>query len=184
MFLGQNLSDATLLATNNYVKRAGTPSPSNSGQAGVAVKHIVEDWGTEFGLYAAQFHSRASFYSAIKSLRVGVPYVPGDPGDLNPQYFTEFPEDIRLYGATFNTRFRGGAVFGEITYRPQPAIAVQLGGPDKWIHLIDGPHAIPRAGRCGGTRDDFTAGSDKTRCSCKSVPPDRFQGCSTLPHLV
>ena len=118
VFLGQNLSDCDAVGDQQLRQARRTPSPSNSGQAGIALKHIVEDWGTEFGLYAAQFHSRASFYSAIKSLRVGVPYVPGDPGNLNPQYFTEFPEDIRMYGATFNTRFRGGAVFGEITYRP------------------------------------------------------------------
>jgi hypothetical protein len=117
VMLGQG-SDRASIATGAYIKRAGTPSPSNSGQAGLAVKHTVEDWGTEFGLYAAQFHSRAIFYSAIKSQRTGAPFVPGDPGNLNPMYFTEYPEDIKVYGATFETRFRGGAVFGEFTYRP------------------------------------------------------------------
>ena len=111
-------SDRASLATGSYVKRAGTPHPSDAGQAGLALRHAVESWATEFGLYAAQFHSRSSFYSAIKSLRTGAPFVPGDPGDLNPQYFTEYPEDIRIFGATFDTRFRGGAVFGEFTYRP------------------------------------------------------------------
>ncbi len=125
--LGQS-SDRASLATGNYVKRAGTPHPSNAGRAVVALKHKVDDWATEFGVYAAQFHSRSSFYSAIKSLRQGAPFVPGDPGDLNPQYFTEFPEDIRIFGATFDTRFRGGAVFGEFTYPAEPAAAVQLGG--------------------------------------------------------
>ncbi len=115
--LGQG-SDRQSIATGAYVKRAGTPAPSNAGQGGVALKQMIEDWGTEFGIYAAQFHSRASFYSAIKSLRTGAPFIPGDPGNLNPQYYTEFPEDIRIFGATFDTKFRGGAVFGEITYRP------------------------------------------------------------------
>jgi hypothetical protein len=115
--LGQG-SDRQSIATGAFIKRAGTPAPSNAGQAGVALKQVVEDWGTEFGVYAAQFHSRASYYSAVKSLRVGAPFLPGDPGNLNPQYFTEFPEDIRIFGATFDTKFRGGTVFGEITYRP------------------------------------------------------------------
>ena len=88
------------------------------GRGAVAIKHMVDDWATEFGFYAAQFHSRPSFYSAIKSLRSGAPFVLGDPGNLNPQFLTEFPEDIRIFGATFDTRFRGGAVFGEFTYRP------------------------------------------------------------------
>ena len=117
VMLGQG-SDRASLATGNYIRRAGTPHPSDAGQGGVAVKYTVDDWATEFGLYAAQFHSRPSFYSAIKSLRSGVPFVPGDPGNLNPQFLTEFPEDIRIFGVTFDTRFRGGAAFGELTYRP------------------------------------------------------------------
>ncbi len=117
VMLGQN-SDRVSLATGNYIKRVGTPSPSNAGQGGLALMHRVDAWATEFGLYAAQYHSRSSFYSAIKSLRTGAPFVPGDPGDLNPQYLTEYPEDIRIFGATFDTRLRGVALFGEVTYRP------------------------------------------------------------------
>ena len=44
--------------------------------------------------------------------------MPGDPGNLNPTYFTEYPEDIRMFGVTFETKFPGGAVLGEFTYRP------------------------------------------------------------------
>jgi len=113
-----NLSDRTAVATGFYVKRTETRNPSNSGQGGIALKHTVEAWTTEFGIYAAQFHSRAPFYSGTKSWRDGAPYVPGDPGNLNPTYFTEYPEDVRMFGATFDTKFRGGAVLGEFTYRP------------------------------------------------------------------
>jgi hypothetical protein len=113
-----NMSDRQALATGTYIKRAETQDASNAGQFAVALKHVVEPWATEFGLYAAQFHSRASYYSAIKSLRAGAPFVPKDPGDLNPRYFTEYPEDVRMVGLTFDTKFRGGAVFGELTYRP------------------------------------------------------------------
>ena len=114
-----NISDRTALANGNFVKRAETQAPSNSGQAGIAVKHTVADWATDFGFYATQFHSRANYYSVIKSLReAGPPYLPGDPGGLNPKYFTEFPEDIRMVGISVEKKFRGGAVFGELTYRP------------------------------------------------------------------
>ena len=119
--------------------------PLQFGQAGIALKHIVEDWRTEFGLYAAQFHSRSAYYNAIKSLRAGVPYVPGDPDNLNPQYFTEFPEDIRMYGATFNTKFRGGAVFGELTYRPNQPL--QYNSAD----LISGFTSLTRADAISST---------------------------------
>ena len=114
-----NLSDRAAIATGIYVRRTATQDPSDSGQGGLALRHTVESWATEFGLYATQFHSRAPFYSGTKSGRVEGPlFLPGDPGNLNPTYFTEYPEDIRMFGATFESKWRGGMVVGELTYRP------------------------------------------------------------------
>jgi hypothetical protein len=114
-----NLSDRTAIATGVYVKRTATRDPSDSGQGGIALKHKVDAWATEFGLYATQIHSRAPFYSGTKSGRVEGPlFLPGDPGNLNPTYFTEYPEDIRMFGASFEKKWRGGVVLGELTYRP------------------------------------------------------------------
>ena len=113
-----NISDRTAVATGIYVKRSETHYPSDSGQGGLALKHTVEAWATEFGLYAAQYDSRTAFYSGTKSLRIGPPFLPRDPGNLNPTYFTEYPTGIHMFGATFDTKFKGGAVFGEFTYRP------------------------------------------------------------------
>jgi hypothetical protein len=98
-----NVSDRTAVATGVYVKRTETQSPSNSGQGGIALIHKVDAWATDLGLYAAQF-------------------LPGDPGNLNPTYFTEYPEKIRMFGATFESKIRGGALLGEITYRPNQAL--------------------------------------------------------------
>ena len=111
-------NDRTAMANGYFVKRAPTVAPSTGGGAGVALKRTVDDWATEFGLYAVQFDQRRAFFGAVKSLRTGAPYIPGDPDNLNPQYFTEYPEKTQMYGATFNARFGGGAVFGEITFRP------------------------------------------------------------------
>jgi hypothetical protein len=114
-----NLSDRAAVATGIYVKRTATQDPSNSGQGGIALKHKVDSWATEFGLYATQFHSRAPFYSGTKSGReTGPLFLPGDPDILNPSYFTEYPEDIRMFGATVEKTWRGGSVLGELTYRP------------------------------------------------------------------
>lgn len=114
-----NLSDRTAVATDVFIERLATRDPSDAGQGGIALKHVIADWATEFGIYAAQFHSRAPFYSGTKSGRVEGPlYLPGDPGDLNPKYFTEYPEDVRMFGVTFETAIPGGMVLGEFTYRP------------------------------------------------------------------
>ena len=128
VLLAQPQSDRALMAANNYVKRAPTQDPSNSGQLGVALKHNVVDWGTEFGLYATQFHSRATFNDVIKSGRTsGSPYLPGDPGGLNPQYSTQYPENIQMYGLSFDKKFPGGNVFGEFTYRPNQPLGYNAG---------------------------------------------------------
>ncbi len=111
-------SDRTAIAAGAYIKRAETVNASSGGEYGVALHHLVESIGTDFGIYATRFHSRAAYYSAIKGLRTGAPFVPGDPGGLNPRYFTEFPEGIRMFGLTFDKKIAGGAIYGEWTYRP------------------------------------------------------------------
>ena len=114
-----NDSDRTALATRNFLARTPSVMPSSSGQGGLAMLHTVDDWDTKFGLYATVFHSRAGYSGVTKSLRTtAAPFVPGDPGGLNPTYFTEWPEAIRMYGGTFETKVKGGIVFGELTYRP------------------------------------------------------------------
>jgi Protein of unknown function (DUF1302) len=112
-------SDRVALATGNFLKRADNVMPADSGQLGLAITHTVDAWATKFGLHATRFHSRTGYSGVTKSLRTaGAPFVPGDPGGLNPTYYTEFPENIRMFGVTFETRFKGGFAFGELTYRP------------------------------------------------------------------
>ncbi|NJD32297.1 MAG: DUF1302 domain-containing protein [Gammaproteobacteria bacterium] len=113
-----NLSDRTAVANGVYVKRTRTVQPSDSGQGGIAIRHKLPGGQTEFGLYAAQFHSRMVFYSGTNPGRAGPPFLPGDPDGLNPTYFTEYPERIRMYGATFESKLKLGLLYGELTVRP------------------------------------------------------------------
>ena len=106
------------LATGVYVNRAGTQSPPIRARPAGAQAH-----GRHLGDRVRRVRGAVSFALELlqrhQGVRAGDPiYVSGDPGDLNAKYFTEFPEDIRIFGATFDTRFRWGAVFGEFTYRP------------------------------------------------------------------
>jgi hypothetical protein len=152
-----NLSDRAALTTGIYIKRTPTRWASDSGQGGIALKHTFAAQATEVGLYAAQFHSRLPFYSGTKSGRTGTPFLPGDPDGLNPKYFTEYPERIRMFGATFDTKLRAGILFGELTYRPnQPlqynstdvmAAAVSLTAPTPFREQVDSlpPGSVLRA---------------------------------------
>jgi hypothetical protein len=113
-----DVSDRTSIAAGLYVKRGRTVHPPDDGQFGIALRHKVDDGATEFGLYAAQFHSRMAFYSGVTSQREGAPFLPGDPGELNPTFYTEFPSSIRMFGAGFESRLSRGLVYGELTFRP------------------------------------------------------------------
>jgi len=114
-----NQTDRTEIATDNFVHRSPNVMPSNTGQLGIGLTRSVEEWATRFGVYLTQFHSRTGYSGFVKSQRpTGAPYVPGSPDGLNPTYYTEWPENIRMLGLTFETTFKGGTAFGELTYRP------------------------------------------------------------------
>jgi hypothetical protein len=113
-----NLPDPVAMANGVELWRVNDRDPSDAGQGGIAIRHTIESLATDVGLYATQFHSRVPFYSGTKSGRDGAPFLPGNPDGLNPTYFIEFPERIHMYGASVETRWRGGALLGELTYRP------------------------------------------------------------------
>ena len=151
-------SDRVALATGNFLKRADNVMPPDSGQFGLAIIHTVDAWATRFGLNVTQFHSRTGYSGVTKSLRTaGPPFVPGDPGDLNPTYYTDFPDNIRMFAATFETRFKGGFAYGELTYRPNQPLqfnAADLLGavlsPVAPTTLRDQERALPPGGTLSG----------------------------------
>ena len=65
--------------------------------------------------------------------------MPGDPGGLNPNYFTEYPEAIRMYGGTFETKVRWRTAFGELTYRPNQPLQYNAFDLMRRLHLAPTP---------------------------------------------
>lgn len=111
-------ADPATVAAGAFIKRAPDDKPSNGGQAGLGLRQKVDSLGIELGVYATQFHSRTPYLSAIKSQRTGAPFIPKDPGGLNPQYFIGYAEKIRMLGLTVEKKLPFGVVLGELTYRP------------------------------------------------------------------
>lgn len=114
-------------------------APDDGGQYGMAVKYFA-DWlngGTEFGFYFANYHSRFPVVSAFASLETCIsdqtsfaPLVgdceyngPGVAAGQEPlpvdtaRLIVEYPEDIRMYGFSFNTTLGDWAFAGEYTFR-------------------------------------------------------------------
>ncbi len=98
------------------VPRASTDEPEDGGQYGVALHWFVPKLNdTEFGFYFINYHSRLPIVSA----RTGT--LAGTLNDYarTARYRTEYPEDIKLYGISFNTEFTrtGMALQGEVSHR-------------------------------------------------------------------
>lgn len=83
---------------------------SDSGQYGAALHWFVESLNsTEFGFYFLNYHSRLPLGSGISVANSAV---------NSANYFIEYPEDIQLWGASFNSNIGTWALSGEVSYRP------------------------------------------------------------------
>ncbi|MEQ8964305.1 MAG: DUF1302 domain-containing protein [Azospirillaceae bacterium] len=98
----------------------------NQGQFGLAARYYAEDLNaTEFGAYFLNYHSRVPVISADPS---------DNPADLTPgatpsyfansTYFTEYPEDIQLFGLSFNTQVGSVSLAGEASWRKDQPLQV------------------------------------------------------------
>lgn len=117
-----------------WVEREGSPEVADAErQFGIALRYFA-DWlnSTEFGIYYLTYHSRTPLVSAVR----GAATNPANFGnttcseDASAQgcratYFSEFPDNIDLYGLSFNTDGPWGiAVQGEYSYRPEQPLQI------------------------------------------------------------
>jgi len=85
----------------------------DSGQFGVALRWFVESLNaTEFGFFFLNYHSRLPLISG-SALQNFDNFV-----TTSGRYWTEYPEDIKLYGVSFNSNIGTWALAGEVSYRP------------------------------------------------------------------
>ena len=92
------------------VPRTDDRYASDSGQYGLAFRWFVESLNaTEFGFYYLNYHSRLPLISGIAVTGAAV---------STGAYFVEYPEDIQLFGASFNSNIGTWALSGEVSYRP------------------------------------------------------------------
>lgn len=127
---------------NMRIPRIGDDEAADSGQWGLRLDYFAEALNsTEFAFYTMNYHSRLPYTNAITadySKRPGsgffLPGVTNNPayGGSNakplaqaPLYQMAFPEDIRLYGMSFNTSGPWGmSLSGELSHRPNMPIAI------------------------------------------------------------
>jgi hypothetical protein len=130
------------------VQRAGDRDARDSGQFGAALRWMGDD--TEYGLYFMNYHSRTPTVGTITAntnlATIGgiAAAAPAGFGSAlaqstmlgRGQYYLDYPEDIRLFGASFSTTLPTGTAWtGEISYRPNAP--VQLNTTDLTLALIN-----------------------------------------------
>jgi hypothetical protein len=142
-------------AASIWVPRQADHNPSDHGQWGLAARYFARELNdTEFGFYAMNYHSRTPVVSAVKGTTTSV--LTGGPliapicavpalralcATGTASYYSEYPENIKLYGVSFNTAGPWGiALQGEYSYRPnQP---VQLATPELILAALGLPNLI------------------------------------------
>ena len=133
------------------VQRANDREARDGGQFGAALRWLGDD--TEYGLYFMNYHSRTPTVGTITAntnlatigriVSTANAIAPGSGSGLaqstmlgRGQYYLDYPEDIRLYGASFSTTLPTGTAWtGEISYRPNAP--VQLNTTDLTLALVN-----------------------------------------------
>ena len=114
-----------------YLPRAGDRDASDEGQFGVSFRYYAEQLNqTEFGMYFMNVHSRLPTFNTIAA--GGQTPIGMEPNSQTGQidvamlgnYFLAYPEDIRIYGMSFQTNFGGTALSGEVSYRPNQPVQI------------------------------------------------------------
>ena len=128
-------SDRTLLRDYAEEKRR---KPDDGGQYGVSIRTYLENFngGTEVAFYYANYHSRIPSVSAIAAdatcidaLAVPNPLCGrlglGEPIPVgSAKLFLEYPEDIHMFGTSFNTNVGNWALSGEYVFRDNLPIQI------------------------------------------------------------
>ena len=119
LFLGGPPIPATVFAAAATATRAPDDRPEEGGQYGVALRWFSPFLNnTEFGFYHINYHSRLPIINAVVS--------PAGFLIAGAQYLISYPEDIKLYGLSFNTQVgtTGWALQGEYSFRDDVPLQV------------------------------------------------------------
>lgn len=114
---------AIQVGCGSSVRRAPNAPVSDSGQFGFALRWYAEELNeTEFGFYFMNYHSRLPLLSGYAVSQL----LPSAAASIaTGRYFVEYPEDIHLFGLSWNTTIPGGWAWqGEISHRPNAPLQV------------------------------------------------------------
>ncbi|NRP26757.1 hypothetical protein XMD420_000341 [Marinobacterium sp. xm-d-420] len=116
------------------VNKNSTRAADDDGQYGIAFRYFSEELNnTEFGFYAAKYHSRLPVASGIYN---NITITTTSLDNLVSEYFVEYPEDIEMLGVSFNTNVGELAWSGEISHKM--GVPMQINGTSLIAGVLSG----------------------------------------------
>lgn len=145
----------------------GENKPSDSGQFGLKLSYFSPELNdTEFGFYFMNYHSNRPLFSGVASnftataLQQDLAYMAANTmtvdnvGDLQAfsKVMIEYPEDIKLWGLSWNTTIGETAFSGEFSYRQDEPLQID----DVELLFAGMPEQLAQAGVPAGIyREDL-----------------------------
>lgn len=160
---------------------AGEIKPKDGGQYGVKFEYFSPELGdTELALYYMNYHSRTPVISGRASnfssaaIQSDLIYMASNKITEDnvsnlaamSKGFIQYPEDIKLYGFSFNTTLDGTSVAGELAYRQDEPLQID----DVEILYAGMPEQLANA----GLRPDLAGISQIGRVDGNKVKPGEF----------
>jgi hypothetical protein len=127
------------LNTGTAIPLVSDPGGSNNGQYGVSFRYRPEWVDASLGLYYERFNSKIPFITYT----VNSAYATNNP--VSAAYKIQYPSGIQLLGASYNTNVGDWALGGELSWRPNDAVAIDPSVPSGNI-----PNSAPYACVNGG----------------------------------
>jgi hypothetical protein len=162
---------------------AGELEPEDGGQYGVKFEYFAPELNdTEFAVYYMNYHSRTPVISGIsanfgrEALLRDAAFLAANTGRITKENVSslesfskgliEYPEDIKLYGFSFNTTLDGTSIAGELAYRQDEPLQID----DVEILYAGMPEQLANA----GLRPEFAGISQIGRADGGKIQPGKF----------
>jgi hypothetical protein len=129
------VTPTTCVPYGGSIPRGVDRLPKNGGQYGGAF-HFTVPWLNDMdaALYAANYHERLPVFSTISAAS-------GNVQASSARYFAEYPEDVHMYGFSFNTTLFWGIAFqGEYSYKPNQPL--QLSSVETELTTLGAPSQL------------------------------------------
>ena len=179
-------------ADTSIIRRSANREARGNGQFGGAVRVFLPDLNnTELGFYAMNYHSRIPLASTtMASCQDNTPTCLPSRRDTNTaRIFAEYPENIQLFGMSFNTPGPFGvALQGEYSFRPN--LPLQIAS----VELILATLGLPNQAGYGSDANSLPGGdpagaapaAGSTLSGFRRVPYHQFQytALKAIPNVL